>query len=130
MGAAHFGRPLDVRHFVNQRDLPYPYVFTGSEIETHEILKDDPELPTQVIQVVIAEVFAVQEDASFCRVVEPDQEFDQGRLAGPVFAYQRGDFSGTQGAREIPEDITVGVRVAKGDIAEFDALSNGPSYRE
>ena len=127
LGASQRRRISNALQVVGPLDLSESYVFAGGEIEAHEVLKDDSHLSAQAVRVVLAEVFAVEQDTAFCGVVEAHHEFDQGRLAGPIFSDQGNGFSGTQVAGEILEDIAVRAGIAEGDVAEFDSLLNGLS---
>ena len=46
-------------------------------------------LRAQLVEVVLAEVVAVEQDAALVRIVEPGEQLDQRRLARAVLADQR-----------------------------------------
>ena len=73
-------------------DLPKSNVFTDNHVISHVVLEDYADLPAQVVDVVLAQVHAIQQDAPAGRIVEPRQKLDQGRLAGAILADQRNFF--------------------------------------
>ncbi len=55
----------------------------------HEVLEDHADVRAQRVQVVLAQVVAVEQDAALVGVVEARQQLDQRGLAGAVLADQR-----------------------------------------
>src|SRR5690606_31454063 len=58
-------------------------------IEQDGILRHDPDMLTQAQLRVLADITAVNRDASRCHVIEPKQQARQGGLAGARGAYDR-----------------------------------------
>ena len=57
-------------------------------VVAHVVLKDHADLAAQVVEVVLAQVDAVEQDAAAGRVVEPRQQFHERGLSGAVLADQ------------------------------------------
>ena len=96
VGLAAARGPLDARLVVARRDAADGDVVAGAEIVAHEILEDDAHAAAQLVEVVVAQVVAVEQDAALVGVVEPGQELHQGGLAGAVLAHQRHHLAGLE----------------------------------
>ena len=46
----------------------------------NEVLKDDPKETTQRVHVVLTQVDALEEDLTFCRVVQADKQLNERGL--------------------------------------------------
>src|SRR5690606_35504296 len=75
----------------------------------------------QRVQVVVAQVAAVQQNAAFHRVVEPRQQLHQGGFASTVFADQRQYFTSPQLEIQASQRPFVRIRIAEADILEHEA---------
>ncbi len=79
--------------FVRQFDAAHGDVFAGRHFVAHEVLKDDADLAVQILDAVVAQVHAVQQDPALGGVVQAREQFDDRGLALPVFADQRDAFA-------------------------------------
>ncbi len=79
----------DARTIVARLDASDRDVVGGSQVIAHEVLEDDADVGAQREQVVLAQVVAVEQDASLVGIVEARQELHQRGLAGAVLAHQR-----------------------------------------
>ena len=61
----------------------------------HEILKDYADFAMQVLDAVLAQVDAIEQNAPLGRIVEARQELDDGGLALPVLADERDALTGS-----------------------------------
>src|SRR4029077_11734441 len=66
-------------------DLSDRDVFTGSHFVAHEILKNDSDFSVQILEIVFAEVHAIEEHLPFFRVVKASHQLNQRGLAFSVF---------------------------------------------
>ena len=69
--------------------LPTAMFSRSTKVVAHEVLEDDADVPPEALDVVLAEVHAVEQDPALGRVVEPGQQLDQRGLARAVLAHQR-----------------------------------------
>ena len=69
-------------------DAAHGDVFARRHLIAHEVLKDDADLRVQVVQIVFAQVDAIEQNLAFGRIVEPGNELDDRGLALAVFANQ------------------------------------------
>ena len=84
--------------------------------------KMTPDGPAQGVEVVLAEVDAVEEDAALGRVVQAGEELDERGLAGPVLAHE-GDALRRGGCgRRRPARPTLRARVAEAHPLEHEPL--------
>ena len=75
-----------ITYSVNSADSD---VFIERQIVSKIILKDNPYHLTQRLQVIIAKVAAVEQDATFRWIVETCQQLYERRFTGSVFADER-----------------------------------------
>src|SRR5262249_12610310 len=61
-------------------------VLVEPHVVAHEILEDDADRATHLLQVVLAEIDAVEEDAALARVVESRDELRERRLPCSILA--------------------------------------------
>ena len=86
-------------------------------------------LPRSCVEVVVAQVVAVEQDAAFVRVVEPGQQLHQGGLAGAVLADQRHHLAGLEREVEMAHRPALGAGIDEADILEDEALADRPGKR-
>ena len=128
------GSALD--HFVGQRaargvadagavvhrvDLADADVLARGQVVAHEVLEDHADVRAQVVQVVVAQVAAIEQDAAFIRVVEPRQQLHQRGLAGAVLADQRQHFAGAQFEIQPAQRPALGAGITEADVLEREA---------
>ena len=58
-------RPRDARAVVRASIWPTPMFSRGGEMVAHEVLEDHADVRAQVVEVVVAQVVAVEQDAAF-----------------------------------------------------------------
>ena len=63
---------------------PKPTFSPAEHVVADEVLEDDADALAQLVQVVLAQVDAVQQNLPFGRVVQAGEQLDQRRLAGAV----------------------------------------------
>ena len=132
-GQALLSRILDFFGRVGNFNAAHGDVFARRHLVAHEVLEDDADLRVQIVQVVFAQIDAIEQNLAFGRIVEPRDELDDGGLALAVFADERDALAGAEGEVEVAEDAAVGARIGEGDVAEFkaarDRLGRGQSVR-
>ena len=97
-------------------------IVAGAEIVAHEILEDHAHAAAQRVEVVVAQVVAVEQDAALVGVVEPRQQLHQRGLAGAVLADQRHHLARLQGEAEMAHRPALGAGIDEADILEHEAL--------
>ena len=97
-------------------------VVARRQVVAHEILEDHAHRAAQRVQVIVAQVAAIEQDAAFVGVVEPGQQLDERGLARAVLAHQRQRFARLQGEAQVPHRPALGARIAEADILEDEAL--------
>ena len=81
-------------------------------------------LPRSVLEVVVAQVAAVEQDAAFVGIVEPREQLDERGLAGAVLADQRQHLAGLQREVEVAHRPALGAGIAEADVLEHEALAD------
>ena len=79
----------------------------------------------QIVEVVFAQVDAVEQDLAFGGIVEARDQLDDGGFALAVFADQGDALAGPSVKLKLLEDAPVGPGIGEGDIAEFEAARIG-----
>ncbi|KAG0771304.1 hypothetical protein G6F22_016594 [Rhizopus arrhizus] len=90
----------------------------------HEVLEDHPEIGAQVVQVVVAQVAAIEQDAALVRFVQPRQQLHQRGLAGTVLADQGQHFIGVKLEIQVAHRPLLGIGIAETDVLEHEALTD------
>ena len=121
MGAGLLGGGLHERSLVNGVDLSQADVIRSGHVVAEEVLVDDADVATIVLQVVVPQIPTVQQDATLARVVQPGQQFDERGLASTVFADYRGLLSSGNRKRDPFKDSGIRRRVLERDIAKLDS---------
>ena len=103
---------------------PTAILSPAREVVAHEVLEDDAHAAAQLLEVVFAEVVAVEQDAALVRVVEPGQQLHQRRLAGAVLADQRHHLARLQGEAEMADRPALGAGIDEADILEHEAVAD------
>src|ERR1700675_4174369 len=111
-------------------DPPNRYVFESGHFIAHEILKDHANLAMQVFQVVLAKIDTIQQNLSFCRIVEAGNQLHDGGFALTIFANQREPFAEKKLKINIVENPPRVSRIAEGDVSEFHPTNNRPGCRQ
>ena len=96
-------------------------IVAGAEIVADEILEDDAHVSAQRIEIVFAQVVAIEQDAAFVRIVEAGEKLHERRLAGAVLADQREHLAGVQREAEMAYRPSLGAGIAKSDVLEYKA---------
>src|SRR5262245_65982443 len=110
---------------VQRFDLAKADVLTGRQVIAHEILKDDADSLSEVQRIQFSYIDAVDKYPALGWIVNAAQEFDQGRFAGTVGAYQRDLFTRSDAEIDITQSPFLAFRIAKADAAKFDNLAQG-----
>ena len=76
---------------------PTAMLSASRQVVADEVLEDHTDVAAKAIEVVVAQLVAIQQDPAFVRVVQPRQQLDQRRLAGAVLADERDDFARREG---------------------------------
>jgi len=84
------------------------------------ILKENPDLGTDILNCKRADLFSIQQDLTRFRRVKPQQQFHDRALPGPVEPGQHHALPCTQLKRHILQCIFLGVRVAEEDMLKAD----------
>ena len=96
----------------------------------HEVLEDHPDVGAQVVQVVLAQVLPVEQDAALVRVVQPRQQFHQRGLAGAVLADQRQHLASAELEIQPAQRPALGAGVAEAHVLEAEAAGDRPRHRQ
>ena len=101
-------------------------VLPHRHLVAHEVLEDDAHFAMQVLDGVLAQIDAVEQDLAFGGVVEARDQLDHGGLALAVFADQGDALAGLDGEVEVLQHAALGAGIGEGDVAEFEAAADGP----
>ena len=122
VGLAALRRALDARPIVARGDLADRDIVAGAEIVADEILEDDAHVAAQRVEIVFAQVVAIEQDAAFDRIVEPGEKLHQGGLAGAVLADQCEHLAGVKRKAEMAHRPSLGAGIAEPDVLEIEAV--------
>ena len=90
----------------------------------HEVLEDNPHRMTQLGKVIVTQVLPVEQDPSFARIIQPGQQFNEGRFARAVFSHQCQFFPRTELKGNLTQNPVFTVRVMKTDVFENKTFPN------
>ena len=124
VGEAPLRRGGDPRAIESRIDAADGDVLARGQVVAHEILEDDADVPAQRLEVVVAQIVAVQHHVALVGIVEAREQLDQRGLAGAVLAHQRQHFAGAQREVEVAHRPALGARVAEADVVEGEALAD------
>jgi hypothetical protein len=110
-------------------DLADAHVLLEAQVVANEVLEDHADRVADVLEVVIAEVHAIQRDAAFGRVVETREQLGDGRLPCPVLADQRDALPRLQAEADVLERPPFAVGVAEGNLLEDEAIPDRCRHR-
>ena len=127
---AFLRRALDQFQIVDFFDAANRNVFPRGHFIAHEVLEDDSNFAMKIFQIVVAKVDAIQQNLSFGRVVEPGDQFDDGRLALSVLADQREPLFGMQLEIDLVQNSTRVSRITERNIPEFNSAHDRPRRRQ
>src|SRR5579883_271936 len=123
--SAAFRRRAQQRpRIVQLLDLTHADVLARRQIIAHEILKDDTDLPVQILQVVLTQIHAIQQNLPGGGIIEPRQELDEGSLALAVLTHQRHAFARCDAEVEVAQHQTLRLRIPKAHLAEFESVAD------
>jgi hypothetical protein len=102
----------DVPHVVS--DVPLDAL-----VEQHRLLAHDPEGPSQLVDVVVANVVALEEDIPLRRLVEAQQQLENGGLAAARSPHE-GHFVALSDAEvDAAEGVVLSTFVPETDVLEL-----------
>src|SRR5580693_5968966 len=77
-------RSLDARAVVPRFDPSHRDVVGGAEIVADKILEDDAHVSAQRTEIVLSQIVAIEQDATFVGIVEAAEKLHERGLAGAV----------------------------------------------
>ena len=99
-------------------------VLPRRHLVAHEVLKDDADLAVQLLERVLAQVPAVEQDLADGRVVKPRDQLDDSGLTLAVLADERDALARPQVEVEVAQHGAVRARVGERHVAELEALAD------
>ena len=130
VGLAASGGTRDALAVVARLDPADRDIVAGRQVVAHEILEDDAHAAAQIIEPVVAQVVAVEQDAALVGVVEAGQQLHQRGLARTVLADQRHHLAGLQGEGEMAYRPALGAGIDEAHILEHEAFADRPGERQ
>ena len=101
-------------------------VVAGRQVVADEVLEDHADVAAKAVEVVVAQVVAIEQNPAFVRVVQPRQQLDQRRLAGAILADERDDFAAAKGEGQMPHRPALRARVNEANVFEHEPLAHRP----
>ncbi|MNM96260.1 hypothetical protein D3C81_1087290 [compost metagenome] len=92
--------------------------------EQGHVLSHLGDMPTQVQQLVLFHLDAIDEDFALVVVIETRNQVGQGRLAAARTPHQRHHLPGLDRETDVIEHLTLGVRVGKAEVAHVQATAD------
>src|SRR5215212_1069482 len=105
VGVGRFGGLDNLLHRSVQ--LPVGDVLPDGGAEEDRVLEDDPDLLAEGLKLVVPYVPSIDPDGASSRFVQPEDQADEGRLAGPRSADQRHPLAGKDVEGDAFEDVVV-----------------------
>src|SRR2546425_11838683 len=100
--------------------FPYTTLFRSDEVVAYEVLEDHADAAAQAVQIVLAQVHAIEQDAPFVGVVQPRQQLHQRRLPRPILAHQCDALARLEQEPEMAHGPAVRPGVAEADALELE----------
>ena len=104
-------------------------VVARAHLVSDEVLEDDADLAVQILDVVLAQVDAVEQDTARRRVVQTRDQLHQRGLALPVLTDEGNALAAGDAEVEVVEDRPRVARVLERDVLEHEAVANRPRRR-
>src|SRR4029079_7132318 len=89
-----------------------------------KVLENDAHIAAQGIEIVVAHVVAVEENAALIGIIEACQQLDQGRLARAVFTHEGENLARFQSKAEMADGPSLGSGISEADIVKYEPLTN------
>ena len=118
-------RGADAAVIVHRIDLADADVLGRGEVIAHEILEDHADVGAQIFEVIVAQVAAVEQDATLVGFVQPRQQLHQRGLAGAVLADQRQQRRPAAVRSPMAQCPAFRVGIAEADVLEHEARAIG-----
>ena len=96
-------------------------VVGSAEIVADEILEDDAHVSAQRTEIVLAQIVAIEQDATFVGIVQAGEELHERRLAGAVLTNQGDNLAGMQREAEMAYRPSLGAGIPEADVLEYEA---------
>src|SRR5579862_2355037 len=100
-------------------------VIGGGHFIAHIVLKNDSDLAMEILDLVVAQVNAIQENTARCGIVQACEKFDQCRFSLAIFSDERHTFPLLQAKVELIENLVAGAGIGEGHITKLKAVANG-----
>src|SRR5581483_1312594 len=104
-------------------NIPKTHILTHGHGILHEILENDADMPANILQVIVLQGYAVQQDLPFRWLIETGKQLDQRGFPCTVLAYQRNAFPGFQEEVHLLEHHFLCSRIGETDATKLDALT-------
>ncbi len=105
-------------------ELPEADILTRSELVAPKVLEDGTHRATQLAQIVLAQIYPIEQDLSARGIIEPQQQLNHRRLPGTVVSHQRHTFPRQQVERDIAQDRGGLPRIGEAHLLKHDALAD------
>ena len=79
-------------------------------------------MPAKILNVIFAQIDAIQKNAASGWIIKTRDEFDDGCLALAVLTDERDAFAGFDTQIEVVQNDAIGSRIFKGNILKFKPL--------
>src|SRR5256714_7321909 len=82
-------RFTDPRLVIQCLDLAHTDVLAQDEIVTDKILEDDSDVPAKTVEVIVAQLDTIEQDATFVGIVEAGEQLHERGLGRPIISPER-----------------------------------------
>src|SRR5690606_963482 len=130
VGEALRGRALDARTVVAGIDAADRDVLGRTQVVAHEILEDHADVVAQFVEVVVAKIPAIEQDAALIRAVQPREELDHGGLARAMLADQGEHLGRAEMEIEMAYRPALRARIAEADVLEAKPFADRTRERQ
>src|SRR5262245_26761234 len=97
-------------------------VLIKAQVIADEVLEDNADRAAHGVEVIVAQVAAIQQDAPFGGVVKPRQQLGQRRFAGAILTHHGQPLPGTQPETDVPDGPPFGTWIAKAHIFKDESF--------
>ncbi len=95
-------------------------------VVTHVVLKNHADFFAQTVNIVLAQIDAVEQDRAFGGIVQARQQLDQCGLARAILSDQCDPLAGVEAKTHAVQNLAVGARVGERHVAKLKARTYGP----
>ena len=104
-------------------------VLVEAQVVADEVLENDADRAAHRLEIVVAQIDPIEQNAPLRRIVQPCEQLDERRLPRAVLANEGDALAGMQAEVHVPHRPGVAAGVAETDVFEHEALAYRLGHR-